>query len=371
MESLIYKSGISIVIPTFNEGKNILFLINNLISQFKENNVEIIVVDDNSNDGTAEIVKEASISDPRIRLIPRVGRSGLSSAIKEGLLAAKYNIGGVIDGDGQVQAEDLKKAVLRLFKEKLDIVIGSRFLNDSKRSGLSNKRSLASSAANYLCRLSLPKNYSHITDYQSISMAINLKKCLPIIYRINVNGFKFSYELLSLSKGKLRIDDVPLNFKPRMHGDSKLDLAIVWDFLTQLLHIFSGRIIPKRAVSFGLVGMIGSLIQLTSTEILMRLLSFDFYSSIYVSVYIAATSNYIINNLLTFKNNRLTGIRLFKGLLKYMLVITLPLLANVGLATAFYKQIYNNTIIAQLGGIIVVFVWNYAASSRFLWNNPK
>ena len=153
-----------------------------------------------------------------------------------------------------------------------------------------------------------------------------------------------------------------------MHGDSKLDLAIVWDFLTQLLHIFSGRIIPKRAVSFGLVGMIGSLIQLTSTEILMRLLSFDFFSSIYVSVYIAATSNYIINNLLTFKNNRLTGIRLFKGLLKYMLVITLPLLANVGLATATNK-IY--TIIAQLGGIIVVFVWNYAASSRFVWNNPK
>ena len=181
MESLIYKSGISIVIPTFNESKNILFLINNLISQFKENNVEIIVVDDNSNDGTAEIVKEASISDPRIRLIPRVGRSGLSSAIKEGLLAAKYNIGGVIDGDGQVQAEDLKKAVLLLFKEKLDIVIGSRFLNDSKRSGLSNKRSLASSAANYLCRLSLPKNYSHITDYQSISMAINLNKGLHIL----------------------------------------------------------------------------------------------------------------------------------------------------------------------------------------------
>ena len=74
MESLTHQFGVSIIIPTFNEGNNILSLINKLISQFKENNVEIIVVDDNSNDGTAEIVKKASVCDPRIRLIPRVGR---------------------------------------------------------------------------------------------------------------------------------------------------------------------------------------------------------------------------------------------------------------------------------------------------------
>lgn len=365
-----YKDGVSIIIPTFNEGKNIIALINKIRIEFKDYLLEIIVVDDNSSDGTGITIKNLSREDDRIRLIPRYGRIGLSSAIKEGLIAAKYELGGVIDGDGQVDPCDLKIAICNLVKDSFDIVVGSRFLYKSKRNGLSPKRKFASSAANYLCRLSLPNRYSHITDYQSICMAINLKTCIPLIYKVNVNGFKFFYELLSLSKGKLKISDVPLNFQPRIYGNSKLDLAIVWDFLTQLIHIFTGRLIPKRAVSFGLVGIIGSLIQLLSTKILMTVFMFDFPKSLYISVYLSATSNYLINNSLTFKNSRLFGVDLFKGLLKYMIVISLPLLANIGLATTIYKEINNNTFLAQSAGIIVVFVWHYIASSRLVWNNP-
>ena len=79
-------------------------------------------------------------------------------------------------------------------------------------------------------------------------------------------------------------------------------------------------------------------------------------------------SNYLINNALTFRAQRLKGISLIKGLLKFLLVASLPVIANIGLATAFYNSVYKNTLLAQISGICVVFIWNYVASSRFVWN---
>ena len=110
--------------------------------------------------------------------------------------------------------------------------------------------------------------------------------------------------------------------------------------------------------------------QLSITQILMQIFGFNFESSIRLSVIAAATSNYLINNSLTFRSNRLHGILLFKGLLKFLLVASLPVIANVGLATAFYNIISSNTFLAQMAGILVVFIWNYVASSRFVWNTP-
>ena len=102
----------------------------------------------------------------------------------------------------------------------------------------------------------------------------------------------------------------------------------------------------------------------------MSFFNLDFEESIYISVYFAATSNYLINNSLTFRSNRLNGFNLLRGLAKFMIVISLPLFANIGLATIFYNSINDNPVLAQIAGIIVVFVWHYAASSRFVWNTP-
>ena len=103
----------------------------------------------------------------------------------------------------------------RLKEKKLDVVIGSPFFERFKRTGLSKERSMGSTVLQIkLCRLTLPKKYKHITDYQSICMGIKLSSCLPIIYKVDVNGFKFFYEMLAISSGKLNIDDVALDFKP-------------------------------------------------------------------------------------------------------------------------------------------------------------
>ena len=83
----------------------------------------------------------------------------------------------------------------------------------------------------------------------------------------------------------------------------------------------------------------------------------------------AASSNFFINNLLTFRNARLRGFELIFGLIKFLLVSSIPLLANVGLASSFYQYVSPNKFLSQMAGIIIVFIWNYAASSKFVWKD--
>ena len=150
--------------------------------------------------------------------------------------------------------------------------------------------------------------------------------------------------------------------------ESKLDIAIVWDFWISLIHSLSRRLIPRKAISFAFVGTTGVLVQLLISYSFMWFLGFTFQSVLPIAVVLAATSNYLVNNWLTFRINRLRNKALFIGLLKFLLVSSLPIVANVGLASSFYNFISPNTFFSQLAGIIVVFIWNYAASSKLVWN---
>ena len=363
-------SGLSIVLPTFNEGGSIRQVIESLLHLEEEHPIEILVVDDDSRDGTPDLVRSLARQDPRIRIIQRVGRSGLASAIKEGLIAALYPTALVMDSDGQHEPASVGEAVQLLDREGLDLVAGSRFLDHSKIRGLSDRRTDGSTLANRLARWSLPRSYGHLSDCMSGFIVLRLNRCLPLVRQVDVNGFKFLYELLSISHGRLQVGEIPLNFQPRLHGSSKLDLAILWDFMVSLIHTATLRLLPRRAISFGLVGASGVMVQLLSTALLMGLFNLEFQQALPVAVITAASSNYLVNNALTFRDRRQSGRQLIRGLLKFLLVASLPALANVGLATSFYTLIQAHALWAQLAGIVVVYVWNYAASSRFVWNSP-
>jgi len=360
---------LSIVLPTYNERGNIEPLLEQLLPLQQHYNLEILVVDDDSADGTAELVRQLAHREPRLRLIRRVGRSGLASAIKEGLLDATGDVALVMDSDGQHEPASVQRAVDTLLQGDLDLVVGSRFHPEAEILGLSGRRERGSSWANASARFSLPRRYGQLSDYMSGFFALRLEPLLPLIRAVDVNGFKFLYELLAVSKGSLRTAEVPLSFQPRTYGNSKLDLAIFWDFLISILHSLSFRLLPRRAISFGLVGVSGVVVQLMVTQLLM-LSSLGFEQALPFAVVAAASSNYLINNALTFRFQRLKGAALLRGLLKFLLVASLPVLANVGLASAFYSLVARDTLWAQLSGILVVFVWNYAASSRFVWNTP-
>ena len=149
-------------------------------------------------------MRESAKKDLRIRLINRLGRSGLSSAIKEGCLSASGEIISIMDTDGQNQVEDIRNAITCLKEYKYDVVTGYRFLDNSKLSGLSNQRTYGSNLDNYFARLSLHDFYENLTDYISGFITLRRNSCINFIENIDVIGFKFLYELLISSKGILK-----------------------------------------------------------------------------------------------------------------------------------------------------------------------
>jgi dolichol-phosphate mannosyltransferase len=286
------------------------------------------------------------------------------------LLDSSGDLALVMDSDGQHDPAAVSQALNLLIQRDLDLVVGSRFHSNAEIKGLSSRREKGSTLANATARFSLSKAYSELTDSMSGFFAVRLESTLPLVRKVDVNGFKFLYEFLAISKGKLRASEIPLQFQPRTDGSSKLDVAIFWDFLISVLHNLSLRLLPRRAISFALVGASGVFVQLLATQLLMVIGQIKFEQALPIAVITAASSNYMINNALTFRFQRLKGVELINGLFKFWIVASLPVLANVGVASAFHRFISSDLIGAQLAGILVVFVWNYAASSRIVWNSP-
>jgi len=359
---------LSVVLPTYNERANVALIAQELLPLQEHVQLEILFVDDDSADGTAEEVRRLAHSHGAIRLIRRVGRSGLSSAIKEGILDATGDLIVVMDCDGQHEPATVEKAVEELLERGADLVVGSRFHPEARIHGLSSSRERNSTWANAVACFSLPA-YRDLSDPMSGFFVLRSQAVMPFVRRIDVNGFKFLYELLALCGGKLKVAEVPLTFQARIAGDSKLDLAVVWDLGVSILHTLLYRSIPRRAISFALVGSSGVVVQLLINHLLMAL-GLRFEQALPAAVLLAATSNYLINNALTFRFQRQKGWRLVQGLCKFLVVASLPVLANVGVASAFYSLVSHDAFWAQLAGIVVVFVWNYAASSKFVWNSP-
>jgi dolichol-phosphate mannosyltransferase len=335
---------LSIVLPTFNERENIRPIAMQLLTLEKVYDLELIFVDDDSQDGTANEVRDIAHHHPCVRLIRRVGRSGLSSAIKEGILDATGDVVVVMDCDGQHEPSAVARTVDTLQQSGHDLVIGSRFHPEANIHGLSAKRERNSKFANDVARYSLPR-YRQLTDYMSGFFALRVDRCLAYVRDVDVSGFKFLYEMLAISKGRLRISEVPLTFMPRTAGESKLNIAVIWDLGVSILHTLLFRAIPRRAVGW------------------------SFEQAQIMAVVTAATSNYLINNVLTFRAQQLKGIFLLVGLLRFLMVTSLGMAANVGVSSAFFRQVSHQPLLALLAGIAVDFVWKYAASSRFVWNS--
>ena len=361
---------ISIILPTYNEAKTIQPLITRIKRVLSGYKIEIIVVDDNSKDKTPDIVKSMKRYTPELTLVSRSHISGLGSAIKDGLMSSSGDIAIVMDSDGQHDAGSIFQLISCLENPDYDLAIGSRFLNKNQYIGLSKKRKSGSVLANKIARYSLRGSYSYLTDYMAGFFALKLQPTYQYVEKVNVHGFKFLYELLSVSDGYLRAVEIPISLDDREHGVSKLDLANVWDFLISVLHSILLRMVPRRMISFGLVGLSGIGVQLLISYILLNIFLVTFIPAISLGVLASVCSNYCINNELTFRSQKLKGFFFVKGLIKFLLVSSLPMLANVSIASTVYGSHSENHLVAQLAGIALSYIWNYAASSKAVWNSP-
>lgn len=358
---------VSIIVPTFNERDNISELVARLDRHLSGHRWEAIFVDDDSNDGTANRVREIARRDARVRCLQRVGRRGLSSACVEGMLASSAPYLAVIDADLQHDESLLKPMLESLKAGEAEIVIGSRYNDGGGVGDWAQSRAKISRLSTLLSRLVLRAD---VTDPMSGFFMLRRDVLERSVHGLSSVGFKILLDILVSSPELPVFKELPYEFRARQKGESKLDNRAAWDYLLLLLDKKVGHILPVRFVSFAIIGGFGVLIHMLTLMIFFRALDLDFTLAQSVATMVAITSNYTINNIITYSDMRLYGWEWLRGWATFTLVCGIGALANIGLASFLFAQ-HNGWFLSALAGIALSSVWNYAVTSVYTWRRPR
>jgi dolichol-phosphate mannosyltransferase len=352
---------LSVIVPTFNERDNIEPLLARLDAALCGVEWEVIYVDDDSPDGTADKIRNLAQANPRIRCIQRIGRRGLSTAVIEGMLASSAPYLAVLDADLQHDEAALPRMLDAIKQQDLDIVIGSRHVAGGGVGEWNRRRITISGIATHLARLVIA---AELSDPMSGFFVISRPAFERAVRRLSGQGFKILVDLFASTPIPFRFAEMPYVFRQRLHGESKLDSLVAWEYLMLLIDKRFGRFVPVRFLSFAAIGVSGVAVHFVTLYCALHILSFPIAQA--CGTINAMTSNYVLNNLLTYRDRRLTGLRFFTGLLSFYGICSLGAIANVGIASAAFGHHYTWWL-SGLAGAVVGSVWNYAVSSVFTW----
>jgi len=356
---------LTVVVPCYNERPNVPVLVERLRAALSGIAWEAVFVDDNSPDGTADVVRGIATHDARIRCIRRVGRRGLASAVTEGALSSSARFVAVIDGDLQHDETRLPAMLALLRRGDTDLVVASRYVDGGDSSGLaSSYRQGLSNLGTLVSRAVLPVP---LTDPMSGFFMLRREVYDQAAPRLANQGFKILVDLVLSVPGKIRVAEVPARFGARLAGESKLDNMVLLEFLGLLLQKLTGGLIPLNFVGFCLVGAFGVLVQYV-VLLVGRRAGLDFSQAQTVGTIIAMATNFQLNNSLTYRYRRLRGAKLFQGWIIFMLVCGLGAVANIGIARALYAE-NSGWNAAGVVGAAVGAVWNYAVSATLVWRS--
>jgi dolichol-phosphate mannosyltransferase len=358
---------LSVIVPTYNEHPNVIPMIESLNEALGEHKWEVIFVDDDSPDGTASQIREIAKRDPRVRVVQRVGRRGLSSAAIEGILASSAPFCAVIDGDLQHDEKLLASMLETIKNENLDIVSGSRYVEGGGLGDWQKSRARISRLATRLSRAVL---HADLTDPMSGFFMIRRSTFEKRMHSLSGIGFKILLDIFASSKEPLRYRELPYEFRTRQAGESKLDSQAAWEYFMLLIDKLIGHIIPVRFVAFTLVGGVGVFVHMFTVWLMLTYTDTGFTIAQTTATLIAMTSNYAMNNVLTYRDMRLTGWGWIKGWFSFTLACSVGALGNIGIATYIFSQ-DTTWVVASLSGIVVGAVWNYAVTSVYTWKKPK
>ena len=355
---------LTIVVPCYNERPNVAPLIAKLDAALFGIAWEAVFVDDNSPDGTTAEVRRIAQTDPRVRCIRRIGRRGLSSAVIEGALSSSAQFVAVIDGDLQHDETRLPDMLAALKSGRYDLAVGSRHVAGGDDSGLAGRwRHLLSDGGIRLARLFLPVQ---LNDPLSGFFMLPRPLFEQLATMLTGQGFKILVDLALSSPAPLRVIEIPAVFHERVAGESKLDALVLMQFAGLLLDKVFGGLLPLRFISFALVGAIGIFVHLAVLTIGLKWGALGFEPAQAVATVVAMMFNFQLNNEITYRDQRLRGPRLWRGLLLFMLVCGVGGIANVGIAKALYDSHTAWSIAGAIGAMIGV-VWNYAVSATLVW----
>ncbi len=356
---------LTVVVPTFNERPNIRPLVGLLDRALAGIAWEVVFVDDDSPDGTADEVRALGREDGRVRVLHRIGRRGLAGATIEGMLSSIAPVVAVMDADLQ-HDETRLPAMFAILRDDpaTDIVVASRNVaGGSAAGGFSALRKWGSDRATALARRFLKVT---ATDPMSGFFMLRRERFNEVVTQLQPEGFKVLLDMLSSSRGRWRVAEVPYDFRARRFGTSKMDSAVAFEFLALVVARATGGLVSIRFVLFALVGLTGVFVQLAVVRAMLWFATDVFILAQAAGVFVAMTTNFLLNNLLTYSDRALKGAALIRGLLSFYAVCAIGAVANVGVAEAVFAVLPQPEI-ASFCGAVVGAVWNFLASSAYTW----
>jgi dolichol-phosphate mannosyltransferase len=358
---------LSIIVPTFNERQNVGLLVDLVEKVLPAGAWEIIFVDDDSADGTADAVRALAMENPRVRVVHRVGRRGLSSACVEGILATAAPYVAIMDADLQHDETRLKPMLERISQGDVDLVVGSRYVEGGGMGEWSESRQRMS---RFATKLALHLTKTPISDPMSGFMMMRRDAFMRSLPHLSTVGFKILLDIAASAPTPLRVAEVPFTFRTRQFGESKLDSLVLWEYVQLLLDKMIGHIVPVRFLSFALVGGLGVVVHFTILTLIFKLLNQPFSTAQGVATVVAISSNFFLNNMFTYRDQRLKGWSLLRGWITFNLVCAFGAAANIGVADWLFTH-RSYWALSALAGIAVSVVWNYVMSAFFTWKKKR
>jgi len=369
------KAQVSIIIPTYNESENIIQVLKSIGDYLpKDIATEAIVVDDNSPDGTGKVVEDY-INDTQnkigytVDVIHRKTKSGLSSAILEGIQHSSGETVVVMDSDFSHPPKIIPRLIEEIKISKCDIVIASRYTQGGKVSGWSAKRKLISKAAKGIAKVGLGINES---DPMSGFFAFR-RKILEGI-KFDAIGYKMLLEILVKTKGA-KVKEIPYTFTNRVYGYSKLDSSTMLDYVRSVWRLYryghkaedsktrtSVRFISK-AGRFFTVGLSGLLVNyLVSLLFADAIMNFWYIHATVIGIIVSMSSNFILNKIWTFEDRNFEAKKTLIQYGKFVGFSSLGALIQLGMV---FVLVDNYQFVYPLALMLAVII---AASSNFILN---
>jgi dolichol-phosphate mannosyltransferase len=353
---------LTIVVPTLEERDNLEPLLEALDAVLTGVDYEVIFVDDDSKDGTAAAAREIAQSNSRVRVLQRIGRSGLASAAVEGMLASSAPYLAVMDGDLQHDEAILPHMLEKLRHSPLDLVAATRVTEGGMDAMPPYRRAIS----NLGRRLSALISSTTLSDPMSGYFMLTRAYLDEVAHSLSGTGFKILLDLVVSARRPVRLAEVPYRFRARLRGHSKLDIVVAVEYLALVADKLVGDFVPASYVIFGCAGSVGILTHLAFVNLLRLIPGVGLENAQLISSVFVIAINFLLNNQFTFRSARLHGKSLVLGLLVFYCACSIGLFLNLrvfayltGLAVPWY--------LAAVMGLAVGSVWNYWMSSMFVW----
>ena len=358
---------LAVVIPTFNERDNVRPVLSKLANALAGIRYEVIFVDDDSQDGTADCIRAIARTDPYIRVLQRVRRRGLASACIEGMMATAASYIAVMDADLQHDERILPQMFAKLKSEGLDIVVATRNAAGGSMGDFARHRVVLSNLGHNLSRW---VSHTDISDPMSGFFVLTRDYLEEVIGSTSGIGFKILLDLVASAQRLVRVGEVPYTFRERQYGSSKLDIVVGLEYLQLLLDKKIGNLVPTRFLIFSTVGAAGVLVASVVLYALVSVLHMNFLMAQAAATFVAMTGNFFLNNSMTYRDRRLKGRKILTGLATFYVACSFGAIIDIRIA-----QLGKDTglpwYIAGACGLAVGAVWNYGITSFITWRQSK